>query len=341
MLPGHQLDELQPNAAAIEGRLQRKLGAGEVFALGLGICLIGIFAWVHWQLDLLPYDFENFMRTASDDYSFYYYGYWLIPIFKLLSLLPPLAAYMLWGLGNLLAVFFAARVFGGRRLSALLSFQMLYVVFIGQMIGVMIGALGLLWWALSRKRWFLAGLGVLIAATKFQSGGLAAAGLLLLAPIAWKERLRVLLVPALGFALSLIIFPGWPLNLLATIQHNPPNDWGSISLWRWIGPWALLFWIPLLLPMRPTRRYLLALAAMGLGLPYFQQTDLLLLYVFPVGWLPALLGQVGLLYFQIYWDALQLCVIVPAVVYLLLLSEFLLDKWRSAWRISRPLPPRA
>jgi hypothetical protein len=71
---------------------------------------------------------------------------------------------------------------------------------------------------------------------------------------------------------------------------------------------------------------------MALGLPYFQQTDLLALYVLPIGWLPVLLGNLGYLFFSIYWDALQMLFIVPMVVYLSLIIPEAYKAFRSRWR---------
>jgi hypothetical protein len=48
--------------------------------------------------------------------------------------------------------------------------------------------------------------------------------------------------------------------------------------------------------------------------PYFQQTDLLLLFAFPVGWLP-LLGDVGILYKPVGWWMMPVLAIIPLIAY--------------------------
>jgi hypothetical protein len=65
------------------------------------------------------------------------------------------------------------------------------------------------------------------------------------------------------------------------------------------------------------QRFLAASAACALGLPYFQQADLVNLLVFPIGWLP-LLGNLGFLYYWFQWDALKILTLVPLVIYLVI-----------------------
>jgi len=255
MLAHHHLDRLATTGKEIGRRLRARISPWELFALALALSLLGGFVWTHLSLNILPNDFYVYLRTASGDFSGYYYAYWMLPVFALLALLPPLVAYAIWGVFNILCIFFATRIFGGRTSLNLLSFQMLYVAFIGQIIGVIAAGLALLWWGLHRRRWALAGLGLTIACTKFHIGLIVGSILLLIADISWRERLRVLVVPAVVLALSLVIYPMWPLDVLATIRNTPANDWGSISLWRWIGPSALFLWIPaLLLPLLPADR---------------------------------------------------------------------------------------
>ncbi len=115
--------------------------------------------------------------------------------------------------------------------------------------------------------------------------------------------------------MSLIIYPLWPLSVFETIRNYPPNDWGSIALWRRLGPVALLFALPpLLLNLPRDRRLVAIMAAIPLVVPYFQQTDLLLLFAFPLGWLP-LLGDIGLFYKVIGWQMMPILVMIPFIAY--------------------------
>ncbi len=156
---------------------------------------------------------------------------------------------------------------------------------------------------------------LLIACTKFHIAVPFALALWLMAEISWRERFRLLLTPLILSILSMIIYPLWPLDLLHKLRTDPPYDEGSLALWQWIGPLALLVWVPaLLLPMSRGQRLIAIGSATALGLPYFQQADLLLLYTFPIGWL-GLLGNVGFLYFWFTDQALRAMVIVPLVIY--------------------------
>jgi hypothetical protein len=322
-------DEMS-DARGMDRRLRARLRPWELFGLALGLCLLGAFIWVHQELQIVPYDLGNYLAAGRGDFSYYYYAYWMVPLFSLLARLPMAVVYALWGGLNIGCLFFAGRVFGGRVALTLVGFQALYVVFIGQATGLVLAGLALLWWGMAHRRWHVAGLGLILAIAKFQLGLPLGLVLWLLAPVTWRERLRVLLVPALVSLLSLLPYPGWPLRVLETVRSNPANDWGSISLWRWLGPGALLVWLPpSLLALSRTKRIVALTAATALGMPYFQQTDLLALFVLPGGWLPVVLGNLGYLFFAIYWSALRLLVVVPLMVYIWVVGRGAVDWMRG------------
>jgi hypothetical protein len=112
--------------------------------------------------------------------------------------------------------------------------------------------------------------------------------------------------------------------LIETARALPPDTRASLSLWQYIGVAAGLLWLPPLLALMPHsplrlsdgRRLALVVCAVALALPYFQQTDLLLLYVLPVGALPALVGSLGFpLFAAAGWTGLKALAIIPAAVY--------------------------
>lgn len=338
MLAHRELDRLAVNGDEIARRLRARISPWELFALTLTLSLLGVFVWTHSSLSILPNDFYYYLQTTSGDFSGYYYAYWILPLFSLLALLPPLVAYAIWAATNILCVFFASRVFGGRTPLVLLSFQMLYVAFIGQIMGIICAGLALLWWGLKRRRWALAGLGLSIACTKFHVGIIVGLILLLTADISWRERLRVLVIPAIVLALSLVIYPMWPLDVLSSMRTTPANDWGSVSLWRWIGPYALLLWIPpLLLPLSRPQRLVALTTTMALALPYFQQTDLLALFILPIGWAYVIFGNVGYLLFAVFWDWVWLLSIAVCIAYCSIIFPALLRSISSLrYRTSKP-----
>jgi hypothetical protein len=136
------------------------------------------------------------------------------------------------------------------------------------------------------------------------------------AGVSWRDRWRVLPIPMLGLFLSFLLYGFWPPELLLALQNNPPESSGSVSLWRWLGPAALLLWLPpLLLPLDRDKRLLGLAASTALTLPYFQQTDLLALFILPTGWLP-LLGNLGYLLPFYGWTVMSFLVVVPLTLYL-------------------------
>lgn len=310
---------LPTHTRQIDQNLWQRLTPGELFALALAFGAAGIFLWFSPQISFAFYDFKIYLNTAHGIFDGYYYAYWYLPFFSLLSKLPLNLSYMLWCSLNIAGVFLAARVFGGKAPLALLSYQMFYSLIYGSISGVIVGALALCWWGLSNRKWYWAGLGVALASGKFQIGITGSLILLFMATISWKDWLRVLVIPALVLAASLFLYPGWPLELLNNIINDPPNAYGSVSLWRWLGAWALLLCIPpLLLPLLPQRRIIAWVATTALVLPYYQQSDLLFLLVMPIGWV-GLLGNLGYLLAVYGWAALQLLTLLPLAVYVITL----------------------
>jgi hypothetical protein len=300
----------------IEKRLRQRPSKAEVAALAIGLSLTFGFALLHAQGVPTGLDYQVFLDAARGDPYGYYYAEWFLPIFNALDLLPFELGYVLWNLLNLAGMWLALRVFNGPRALTLFSYQMLYILYYGNIVGVILGALALAWWALHRNRFLIAGLGFFVAATKFQLGIPLGLALWLLADISWYTRLRSLLVALIGLLASLVIWPGWPLELYDRLLTSPPYAMGNVSLWPILGPVVLLLLLPpLLLKLSTTRRLIAWTAAIALVLPYFQQTDLLGLFVLPVGRLP-LLGNIGYLMVLQSWTALQWLVIVPILAYI-------------------------
>ncbi len=304
-------------AARLDQSLREPLIWQDRLAALVCMAMLGLCAMAHLVRGHIPYDYYNYIKTASGDFSNYYYAYWLLPIFNLFARLPLLIGYILWGTLNVYGVFFTVRIFGGRPLVMLLSFQLFYILYFGQITGLILAGLALFWWCAAHRWLDLAGLGLLIASSKYQLGVPLVLFLWLAADMTWRERIRCLLVPVGIVAVSLFVWPRWPLLSLNTILTIPPNNSGSISLWRWIGPWALLLLLPPLILRRPlSQRLVLYAAAVALAVPYFQQTDLLFLFALPVGWL-ALGGNLGYLLMLFWsWNGLAGLAVLPTWIYL-------------------------
>lgn len=315
MISNKILERFTFDAETLDERLFSRLTIWDVFALGFTLSMVGIFTWFNHLGFWEAHDFNGYMLSAHGDFSINYYPYWIVPLFKILDTLPWPVGFVLFGVANIVGVFLGTRIFGGHTPLTLLSYQMLFILGYGQIVGILIGGLAVFWWALAHKRWHLAGAGLTLASTKYQIGLSLGLFLFLLAEISWRSRLKVLIVPLIVTAVSLMLYPLWPLDLIETLQSQPPDNLGSVSLWQWFGPAALLFWLPpLLIPLSHTKRFIALAATTALAMPYFQQTDLLALFMLPVGFL-TLLGNLGYLFWFYHWKAMQLLTIVPLSIY--------------------------
>lgn len=303
-----------PNPAVINRRLKRPLSLMEFFGVLLALAMIILYSGFKSYPNIFV-DYDIFIDTANNIFDYYYYAYWLLPVFELFSIIPTPVGILIWNTLNILGIWFAARVFGGRGGLTLITYQMLYVLYVGQIVGFVVGCLAFFWWSMANKHYYLAGLGLIIAAGKFQLGGLGGLFLWFLADNLWQDKIRSLVVPMLVAAASLIIYPLWPLVLFEHIQNTSPNNWGSITLWHWVGTWGLLLYFPpLFLPVSREKRLILLVTATALALPYFQHTDLLFLFTLPIGWF-TMMGIAG--YGLPFWGWAGIQNTVPLLLLLL------------------------
>jgi hypothetical protein len=78
----------------------------------------------------------------------------------------------------------------------------------------------------------------------------------------------------------------------------------------------LLFWIPaILLPLSKAQRFIALFSLCMFAMPYYLQFDLLVLFSFPIGWLP-LFGLIGLLFPFFGMTAIRIIAIIPFACYL-------------------------
>ena len=264
-------------------RLLKRPSIGEAFGIGLAVSFVGIALWLQLTGAGGAKDFAVYMRTTQGDYLDFYYGYWIVPLFSLLGLLPSPLDYAVWMIINLAGLWFAARVFGGRPGLVLCSYPAFFMLYWGQISGLLLGSLALCWWALLHRKWVWAGLGLILACSKYQVGVPLSLILLFCAGVPWKQLPKIALIPTAAVLLSLIIYPLWPIQILERFAAHPPvSDW-SITLWRLAGPASLLLWIPpLVLPMPRHQRMLALVATTCLAQPYFLMGDLMALFIFPV-----------------------------------------------------------
>jgi hypothetical protein len=318
----YNADDLSFDQKKTLERLKSPLSRFEFFSLSLLFCLIIIFTYHHQIGFYQPIDFfYSFIPAGGGDYSNFFYSYWIMPILFLLEKMPFSIAYILWASMNVVGTWFAGRIFGGKRGFLLLNYQLLFILFYGQITGIILGGLGLAWWGMATKKYHLSGLGLLIAAIKPQLGLVIGLIIWLLSDLSWSERLKTLIIPLIGFIVTTILYPGWIQNILTALNSGLVNFTGNISLWRFLGPWSLILLLPpLLLKNTSTKRILFLVVAAMISLPYLQQTGLLALYVFPFGWL-ALLGNLGFLVPIYGWESIQWLFFVPLLIYIIYLIQ--------------------
>ena len=304
----------------LKARLQAPLSKQEIISLLVIFTLIFIFSYHHHQGYYEPWDFKrSYMPAGAGDYSNFFYAYWIIPIFYVLEKIPFFISYITWASLNVVCTFYAGRVFGGKSWLAILNYQMMYVIFYGQITGLLLGGLALAWWGMVNKKYKLAGLGFLIASTKPQFGVVLGFILLVMSGMSWKERIKVLLVPLFGFIVTFVAYPHWIQNIIIAIQNSKVDITGNISLWRYFGFWSLILLIPpLFFRLSTNNRTLLLIVASMFALPYFQQTGLLTLYVLPLGWFP-LIGNLGFLFPIFGWEIIRGLFIVPLIIYFVII----------------------
>jgi hypothetical protein len=232
---------------------------------------------------------------------------WLAPVMAPFVTLPGRAGYALFTAATLIMLLYGARVMNGRAVPLLLSAQVFWVLWWGQIDGLAIlgGALCLV--AARQGRWRLFFLGMALALIKPQIGLVPAAALW------WQsgpDRRKSLAALLLLFLASLLIWGPWPLwvvtNATTMVAGKAFGPWNAS-----LGPVAL----PLFLPAHWTRltpdKRLLALTATALlvspYLPYYS-TAILLCFALPwwayvfafTGYLPSLIGT------QWAWNAVVL-----------------------------------
>lgn len=222
---------------------------------------------------------------------------WLALLVLPLAVLPGRRGYLLLIGLTLGAGLFAARTLGGKPLVVLLSAQMSWVLWWGQIDALTLLALSLAVLGHTRRSWWLLAVGLMLAAVKPH---VVAVPVIALWWWSTGSRLRSLAVAAALVALSLVVWGNWPAvlaeRLLPFSQSTSYRPWNAT-----LGPLALPLFAPaLLVPLgRPQRLLALAATAMLVS-PYMPYYSTLLLFVFPLPWpllalaflgyLPSLIG---------------------------------------------------
>jgi hypothetical protein len=261
------------------------------WSLGVALGLLIFFApHPEWHLDL------QWFRDQTDILHYPVYAHWL---FALLGWLPEPAAYVGLALATIGGLYLAVRAFGGAHWMVFTSFALAWILFYGQLDGLVAAGLGLAWWAHRTRHPILAGSGLMLAALKPQLSLPACLALWWWSP----SRLKSLLVPAAVMLLTLVTSGFWIPTWLERLGSG--DQWvllsRNLSLWPQVGGWILLIWpVILAVPLTRERRLIAVLAGTALTSPYFPLPSAVLLLALAVPWwswaiaqLPALSFLVG------------------------------------------------
>lgn len=230
-------------------------------------------------LALLPGGFDYlhfFHRVAQGCFNCAYNPYFMEWFLRPLGLLPWRESYLLLAVICIASAWWIARRLGGSPFVVLASPTFLWILWLGQVDILPALGLGLAWWSTERKKPVLAGLGLLLLATKPQLGAFA-----ILAFAAWNGW-RALIVPAAGAAASFVIYGlDWPLRWLG---YTPQTMFGG-DAWFYIAPTWLLVGLVGVFFIRGRREQLHYLVAATLaGAPFLGAYSYFVLLFFPLRW---------------------------------------------------------
>ena len=261
--------------------------------------------------EIYPIDYRVYMDAATGQGDFFY-PYWTLFILYPFTLLPFWLGFVVWNAVNIGCVYAACKLWGGNAVIALLSYPMLFMLFYGQITGLLVLCLVLY------DRWiadkpYAAGIVAAIALAKPQ---LAVPVLLYSAlqpHVSWHKRLVSVLPTLVLFALSLLAYGDWLTAWFIRLPTAATE--GSITMWAILGEWALLLWLPLGFIV-PEKRRLFVICTTALSLPYFQLTGLLLLLAgLPLS-LFSVLAFIGYGMLTLGWFGASLMLLLPLSVYI-------------------------
>jgi hypothetical protein len=260
------------------------------WSLGVALGLLIFFApHPEWHLDLALF------REQNEILRYPVYAHWL---FAGLGRLPEPVAYVVLSLATIGALYAATRAFAAPHWMVFTSFAFAWILFYGQLDGLVAGGLALAWWAARRDRPVLAGAGLILAALKPQLSLPALAALWWWSPSRLKSSLIPAAVLALSFVTSGFWLPAW-FRELGDIDHLVLLS-RNLSLWPELGNWVFLVW-PLVLGVPASRKRKLAavLAATAFSSPYFPLPSAIVILSTGVPWWTWALAQLPVLSFAV------------------------------------------
>lgn len=238
----------------------------------IGGLLVLALAFMPGGFDYLHY----FHKVAQGCVQCAYNPYFLEWFIKPLGWLPWRISYLLLAGVCIAAAWWLARQLGGRPLAALLSPTFLWILWLGQIDIVPALGLGVAWYSTRKQQPVVAGLGLLLLATKPQLGAFA-----LLLFLLWNGW-RALIIPLIAAVASFAIYGlDWPLRWLG---YTPQTMFGG-DAWFYISPiWLLVSLVGVLLIRGRREQLQYVVAATLAGAPFLGAYSFFVLLFFPLRW---------------------------------------------------------
>lgn len=260
------------------------------------VLYVEIAALILLGLAVMPggFDYKGYFHPlAQGCYNCTYNPYFSEWFMRPFGIFPWRTSYLIFSAVSMAIIWWSTRRLGGNPFVTLASATFLWILWLGQIDVLPALGLALAWWSLQTERRTLAGLGLLLLATKPQLGGFVILALI------WWGGWRTLIIPAIAAGAAFVIYGiDWPLRWMT---YTPQTMFGG-DAWFYIAPTWLLISIVGVFFVRGRREQLQYIVAATLaGAPFLGAYSFFVLLLFPVrrwevaiGYLPfALMGITG------------------------------------------------
>lgn len=282
---------------------------------------------------------DAFRNGARGDYSLVVTPYWSLFLSIFPAQIPEPFGYIIWITLGAFLVIITAKYFKSPLLAVILSYQMSWVLYYGQIDPFILFGIGLGYNSILNKKPFWLGIAMSLVTIKPQIGLLLAIYFFVLSSSKIKTAIAFLLI----VLASMLIWPGWPERLIfkqiIPFMSRPQNNWTNTSLR--IPFWtSLLFSLSsLMAPMSLKNKIPLLLATNLLVSPYSTiYSQLLLLsvglpYLFNIfGFIPWAVTLIAGPFGNWQWGFIFPLCVVLYLYYVVYKQEKLVKIW--LWRIN-------
>lgn len=209
-----------------------------------------------------------FRNGARGDYTFVVTPYWSLFLSFLPAHLPEPYGYIFWISAGAFLVLVTAHFFKAPLLAVVLSYQMSWILYYGQIDPFVIFGIGLGYYATIHKKPLLGGVAIALMTIKPQVTLLLATYYFLLSSSKTKTALTFLSIAGA----SLLAWPGWPARLLfeqiLVFLSRAQNSWANTSLGLPLWAGGILALVSLAFPLNSREKIPFLLAVNLLISPY-------------------------------------------------------------------------